>query len=99
MDFTLYTSEYGKSYGTKEEFMFRQAIYTERDAFINQWNSNPDNTHTLSHNKFSDWTESEMKKVRGFKAPFYENSSTVNFDVTDMPDSINWLEKGAVTPV
>jgi hypothetical protein len=34
--------------------------------FINQWNSNKERTHNISHNRFSDWTEAEKKKLRGY---------------------------------
>jgi len=67
IEFSSYISQFGKSYGTEEEFAFRLNLYLLRDEQIKEWNSRPSETHTLSHNKFSDWTESEMKRIRGFK--------------------------------
>lgn len=64
--FMSYVSTYSKSYGTMEEFEFRQSVYAEKDQFINEWNSNKGHSHKLAHNKFSDQTKDEMKRLNGF---------------------------------
>lgn len=60
-----------------------------------------DSSFTLGHNKFSTWTESEYKRLLGFKAPknAVKNLSPVLLNITDIPDSIDWREKGAVNPI
>jgi len=94
-----YISEFGKQYGTKEEFNFRKALFDEKERKIAEWNANPNKTHNLGHNKFSDWTEDEFKKMRGTKINNNLNVEQVVLDTRDLPDSVDWRSKGAVTPV
>ena len=77
-------NNYGKSYGTKDEFEFRMNLFALRDQQIEDWNADPSKTHKLSHNKFSDWTEHEMKRVRGFKNQPNRNSDFIEFDVDNL---------------
>lgn len=82
--FSHYMNNYGKSYGTKDEFEFRMNLFALRDQQIEDWNADPSKTHKLSHNKFSDWTEHEMKRVRGFKNQPNRNSDFIEFDVDNL---------------
>lgn len=62
--FMQWIAQWGKSYGTHEEYIFRLARYAEVDAFINEVNSpESEHTHTAGHNKFSDFTRAEYKKM------------------------------------
>lgn len=71
-----------------------------KDQLINEWNSRPEVTHKLAHNIFSDKTDDETKRYRGFLGKRANlNVSVTALDVLELPESINWLEKGAVTPV
>merc|ERR1719487_1938021 len=54
------------SYGTKEEYEFRKAIFKQTYAEVQIHNNEPSNTHKLT---------------------------------TNLSDSVNWVEQGAVTPV
>lgn len=62
-----YLTKFGKSYATDSEFKFRMALFAKKDKLINEWNSKPDMTHKLGHNMFSDKTDDETKKMRGFR--------------------------------
>jgi hypothetical protein len=66
LKFNQYLENFGKSYGTQEEYDLRKQIFSEIDTKIEIWNSDSTKTHKLIHNKFSDMTESEKKKVNGF---------------------------------
>ena len=84
------------SYATMEEFNARKAIFMDRDAAFEEHNANPEHTYTVGHNQFSTWTDYEMKRLLGYK-PIeaereYENG-------TPNAASVNWVTKGAVTPV
>ena len=57
--YAKYLSDHNKSYGTKEEYEFRKALFAEKELKINEWNSQG-NTHVIGHNKFSDWTKEEF---------------------------------------
>jgi len=65
--FINYLSEHGKSYGTREEFMFRLTEFKKKHDFIQMHNSMNSDDHEVGHNHMSDWTEAEYKKVRGYK--------------------------------
>ena len=57
-------------------------------------------TFTVGHNKFSDWTSEEFKRVLGFKknAMIVDHAPETVVNVTS-PASVNWTTAGAVTPV
>ena len=65
-EFIRYVAEYGKSYGTRAEFEFRQAQFKQTLAKIAEHNSE-NGTSTVGINQFSDKTEAEMKKMLGYK--------------------------------
>ena len=55
-EFMKYITEHGKSYGTVAEFNFRAEIFKKKHAAIEAFNADPNNTHTVGHNLFSDMT-------------------------------------------
>jgi len=91
-----FVSTYGKSYGTTAEFNFRKAIVSKNMAAIEELN-NSQNTAVYRINEFADRTESEMKKMNGYK--HQEASNVTVLDDSMLQDSIDWRSKGAVTPV
>ena len=94
--FMSYVSEYGKSYGTVAEFMFRKEHFTTRHRQIEAWNSGNE-THTLGHNHFSDRTYAEMKKLNGYQVS--EQKNVKELDDSNLEASIDWRSRNAVTPV
>ena len=58
-EFVDYLAKYGKSFNTREEFLFRQSIFETKDRENRAINSNPKHTFTVGHNKFSTWTDAE----------------------------------------
>jgi hypothetical protein len=100
--FINYVAEHGKSYGTKEEYNFRKSIFAAKDAEMNQINDEQ-GSYTLGHNKFSDWTDSEYKRILGYKkiAGIVDRAPepTDNATVPPFTTGVNWVNNGAVTPV
>jgi len=96
MEFIRFVSEYGRSYGTQEEFQFRAATFAENLMKIKAIQSE---TSTHGINKFTDRTPAEMKRLLGYRA---QDMSAFR-NVTDFPeakvDTVNWFTKGAITPV
>ena len=97
--FINYVAKFGKSYGTKEEYAFRLQQFAIKDAEMQIINEE-ETTFTVGHNKFSDWTSAEFKRILGFK----KNNLIVDHapeEITNVaaPDSVNWTTAGAVTPV
>ena len=103
LEFFNFLAKHSKVYDTVEEFMLRKEIFLAKDLKIKAHNAHPSN-FTLGHNKFSDWSREEMNVMLGEKESPESNayckappSSTNN--VTSVPDSVNWVEAGATTPI
>ena len=58
-----YISEFNKNPGTVGEFNMRMRNFAETDAFIEEWNADPTNTHRVGHNFISDWSAEEKEKL------------------------------------
>lgn len=97
--FINYVAKYGKSYGTKEEYAFRLERFAKIDAEIIKINAEQ-SSFRLGHNKFSDYTEFEYKRMLGGKLD--ETETTETNQVVNPPSwatGVNWVTAGAVTPV
>ena len=99
--FMQWISEHGRSYGTIEEFKFRMAEFAKVDAVIEEHMAKNGTSYTLGHNKFSDWTRAEMKRLNGYKASAIPLGEVPEFDATNVsyPTSVDWVTGGAVTPI
>ena len=95
--FIKHVAEHNLSYATVEEFNARKEIYAAKDQLMAEINADEANTFTVGHNQFSTWTDSEFKRVLGFK-PWTQNVVEVENNSPNA-DSVNWVTKGAVTPV
>lgn len=75
-------------------------LFDKVDQFIEKWNADESKTHTVGHNEFSDWTDDERAKLRGFKGPVVE-AAVEQTEVANVsiPDSVDWRESGAVNAV
>ena len=63
--FQAYQEKFGKQYADKEEHEYRMELFNEVDQFIESWNVQPNRTHIVGHNEFSDWSYDERSKLRG----------------------------------
>jgi len=83
-------------------------IWTENNNFIEKINS-MNLSYTLGHNQFSGMDEVEYRNYLGYQNEFlkktdksqtqYLRGFTESMLEVSLPTSINWVEKGAVTPV
>lgn len=97
--------EHGKSYGSKEKET-RFQIFQSNVQFVDDHNR-PENGHsyTVGLNRFADLTNKEYRKIYLSKKSFEDlhgNASTrysVNEGDVNIPASIDWRSKGAVTSV
>uniref|UniRef100_A0A7S3CPI2 Cysteine protease n=1 Tax=Strombidium rassoulzadegani TaxID=1082188 RepID=A0A7S3CPI2_9SPIT len=98
-EFIKFVAKYGKSYGTKAEFAFRAEQFKQALAKVEEHNSQ-NGTSTVGINQFSDLTDSEWKRMLGYK-----NSKRVMaaepkvLPTENLAAEVNWVDQGAVTPV
>jgi len=97
-DFMAYVSEYGKTYGTQAEFDLRAELFKKELARVTEHNSRNDETYTQEVNFMSDWTDDEYNRLLGYKGTKPVNDAPV-LSTENLADDINWVTKGAVTPV
>ena len=93
-----YLAEHGKSYATKEEYLFRLAEFTRKMKIVEEHNSKNTDDATVALNHMSDWTDEEYKATLGYKGKKARNA-TVFTGSNDIPASVDWVTAGAVTPV
>lgn len=94
-----YLAEFGKNMNSVEEFNMRQGLFSLTAEFIDEVNANPEHTWTAGHNQFSDWTHEEYKNLLGYQGGMHMNRVYKHYDESANADSVNWVNKGAVTPV
>jgi C1A family cysteine protease len=97
--FMEYVSTHNKSYGTVEEYRFRQALFAEADAINEEHNSQNGNSYILGHNKMSDWTNAERKRLLGYRPSMVPRDTPTVLSDQSNADTVNWVTAGAVTPV
>jgi len=100
--FNSFCAKFGKNYATKEEYNVRLEQFKSTYHTImnhNMMNSATDG-FTMTINKFADMTPTEFKKMMGYRAADHKQSNDATVLPTDnLPDSVDWRTKGAVTPV
>jgi hypothetical protein len=95
-----HVSTYGLTYGTQEEYLFRQSLFAKRDAAYNEINNDPTNTFVVGHNIFSTMTDDESKKMSGRRPNTVKDLEVEEFDVNQVnAATVDWRKKGAVNPV
>lgn len=94
----------GKSvkYTSNSEYLYRANIFKQNYEFVLESNQNPSNTYQLVLNEFSDITAEEFKAMYlGFKKSNRPRNygNFENFESSKIPNSRDWREEGAVTPI
>lgn len=97
-EFVGYLSQFGKNYATPEEFNHRQKIFNANKAKIDKHN-NGESSYRLAINKFADFTKDEYERLLGYMEPDGKDAANVKMLPTSNAESVDWREKGAVTPV
>ena len=100
-EFIKFVAEYGKTYGTRSEFEFRNVQFKQNLAKIIEHNSENGQTSSVGINQFTDMTDEEFKKMNGFRPELKKKSDQdiELLDISNLPKEVNWKDKGAVGPV
>lgn len=59
-DFTDFVTKYGKKYVNEVEWTYRQSLFSQKLAHVNQHNSKSDRSYEKGINEFSDLTKDEF---------------------------------------
>jgi len=108
-----YLVRYNKSYGTKMEFDSHMINFLDMDDYIQKVNAEDSPyTHKAGHNQFSDWSPQQFQKILGAKqtensregdngddSRMFEGRKLCSEDEEEIPDSIDWKERGMLTEV
>jgi C1A family cysteine protease len=92
-----HVADFGLSFGTIEEFNFRQGVWEKLDEELKRINATHEN-FTVGHNFMSTWTDAEKKRLNGFKQSLVHPFVTEAYEAP-ATDEVNWVTSGAVTPV
>ena len=96
--FTRWIRHYGRNY-TPGEYTKRLSIFIDNTKYIL---SHKNSQYTLGHNHLSDLNRAEYRTLLGYKPSTkkkYLKSPSKLHIISNIPDSIDWRDKGAVTPV
>jgi len=98
MQFMEHVANYGLSYGTVEEFNFRQNVWELLDAELDRINSTHD-SFTVGHNFMSTWTDAEKKRLNGYVPNTVRPLEVMEWQPVADDDEVNWVTAGGVTGV
>jgi len=100
-EYIAYIKQYGKKYDSVQ-ILENAKTYADNVAIINAHNSNPHRSFSMGINQFTDMNEQERKAFLGS----YKDSPFTDVHVETLdelphaaPDSWDWRQHGAVTPV
>jgi cathepsin L len=108
--FNKFKKSHGKTYLSEEHESFRFEIFKKNLATIEKHNNEYSmgiHSYTLGVNSFADWTFAEFKAAM-FGTKYNETNSAKRDssgtfvrlpEFVTIPDTVDWREKGAVTPV
>lgn len=85
-----------------DEYHFRLGIFIANQRYVNEYNRKANLKFRLGMNKLSCYTPSEYRTLLGHIDKPHPASAQVvksNKDPLTLPDSVNWIEKGAVNEI
>ena len=97
LKYMQYLAQFSKNMESVEEFNKRLLYFSVLDKYIEDHNAEG-HSYTLGHNHLSDWSRTEYVSLLGKKQTPLEDKTFQIFDEANTSE-INWLDKGAVTPV
>ena len=96
--FFSFIAENNRYFATRAEYKERLNIFSQYLHEVDAHNAQ-NLSWTLGVNEFADWTAEERKKLTGTKVEMKKKWNVVKLDDSNLADEVNWVTKGAVTPV
>jgi len=103
--FLNFETKFSKVYGSEEERIHRFEVFRQNLVEISRHNSRQDVTYTKGINQFSDLTAEEFKSIHlggyvktGMPAITGVRNTQLLAKV-DLPESVDWRDKGVLSPV
>lgn len=96
--FLDFIEKHKKNYESIDTFNKRFEIFRDNMKYIEEMNILGKNI-TLGETQFSDLTEDEFKKLQMTNVFFSRTCNTYSYTESNIPASIDWRERNAVTPV
>jgi C1A family cysteine protease len=99
-EFLNWIQKHGRSYGTKEEYLFRRDLFMKKLEELEAFNKDLAKP-LVGVNQFSDWTDAERKKLFGlnYDANRIREETVIEESNGDISNGIDWRTSGKVTPV
>ena len=97
-EYMQYVAQFNKQANSVDEFQMRLSQFQQTDEFIRA-NNESNSTHVAGHNQFSDWTFAEYKAILGYRRGEKDSKKNIKIFEETNADEVNWVTKGAVTPV
>ncbi|KAK9108930.1 hypothetical protein Sjap_016990 [Stephania japonica] len=103
--FDHWCKQHGKSYSSEEERVYRLRVFEDNLEFVNQHNGLSNSTYKVGLNAFADLTHHEFRAAKlglgvgGLSFGRLKSLGGGGGFAGDVPESIDWRKKGAVTPV
>ncbi|XP_020215269.1 senescence-specific cysteine protease SAG39 [Cajanus cajan] len=95
-------AQYGIVYKDHSEKELRYKIFEQNVKYIEAFNNEGNKSHKLGINQFADLTNEEFKATNKLKGRVLSKKFTSTFryeQLTQVPETLDWRQKGAVTPV
>lgn len=107
MSFDEYVRTFNKPYAVNTtEWRARARVFLANSAKIAAFNARPNRQYEKGINQFTDMTDTEFRQYLGlrgngkaFSGLQQQEAPVFHKRVADLPESIDWREKGVVTPV
>ena len=97
--FMTWAIKFGRQYESLEEFGERFVHWVKTHKAIEEHNARSFETSVLGHNNLSDLSDEEYKAMLTWKPKVNGYRKETELSTDDIPDSINWVELGAVNEV
>ncbi|KAM7257644.1 hypothetical protein ACFE04_013385 [Oxalis oulophora] len=103
--FETWCKKHGKTYPSDQEKQYRLKVFEDNYVFVSQHNNLGNSSYTVSLNGFADLTHHEFKTSKlGLAKARVEVDQRFDlgepiYEEGEIPDSLDWRKKGAVTSV